>query len=118
MLRRANRLRRQSDFRQLHARGKTIATSAFVVKFSSSRQVVSRIGIVVGSKVSKHATVRNRLRRRIREIARRLLPGLSAGYDIVIIARPTAVRRSFAEINSELSLVSKKLEPARRPISS
>jgi ribonuclease P protein component len=47
------------------------------------------VGIVVGKRTGK-ATVRNRVKRRIREAARTLYPSLPLGHDIIVIARPAA----------------------------
>lgn len=42
-----------------------------------------RIGYVVGRKVAARAVDRNRIRRKLREIARALRPGLG-GYDVIV----------------------------------
>lgn len=48
----------------------------------------TRIAAVVSKKISKHAPVRNRLRRQIYAHMRSLQDALPPGTDIVIIARP------------------------------
>ena len=42
--------------------------------------------------------VRNRVRRRLRQIARDRLDEIGVGYDLLLIARPTAAEASFAEL--------------------
>jgi ribonuclease P protein component len=53
----------------------------------------SRVGIVVGKRTGK-ATIRNRVKRRIREAARTLYPTLPLGQDVVVIAKPAAAEAS------------------------
>ena len=60
-----------------------------------------RLGVVV-PRYGSTAVARNRLRRRLREIARRsVLPGLSA-LDLVVRPRPDAYRSPFEELAEDL----------------
>ena len=45
------------------------------------------------------AVVRNRVRRRLREIARLNMPALKTGWDIVVVARARAVDAAYAELD-------------------
>jgi ribonuclease P protein component len=61
-----------------------------------------RLGLTVSKKVG-NAVVRNRMKRRLRELARIVLPeaGL-AGADHVLIGRQSGVERPFAELRADL----------------
>ena len=61
----------------------------------------SRFGISV-KKVLGGAVVRNRIRRRIREILRRNISEILPGWDIVIHPRTSMTRAAFASIEAEL----------------
>lgn len=61
----------------------------------------ARVGFIVGKRVGG-AVVRNRVRRRLREIMRRKLRSIQPGWDLVIIARPPAAAAPSAELAREL----------------
>jgi len=61
----------------------------------------SRFGISV-KKALGGAVVRNRIRRRIREILRRNISEILPGWDIVIHPRTSMTRAAFASIEAEL----------------
>ena len=61
-----------------------------------------RIGYTVGKKVGG-AVVRNRLKRRFRELVREVLPAAGvAGADHVLIGRPDGIERPFQLLRDEL----------------
>ena len=64
----------------------------------------SRVGITVSKKLG-HAVVRNRVRRRLREIYRLHEDSFCPGWDIVVVARSRAVDAPFDRLTaSYLSL--------------
>jgi ribonuclease P protein component len=65
------------------------------------RRATSRFGISV-KKALGGAVVRNRIRRRIREILRRNRTEIPTGWDIVIHPRSSVARAEFASLEAEL----------------
>jgi ribonuclease P protein component len=61
----------------------------------------NRFGFVVSHRVG-NAVTRNRIKRRLREVTRYWLPNLPEGFDVVIIARPSAADITYHELVAEL----------------
>jgi ribonuclease P protein component len=55
-------------------------------------ELPTRIGISISTKVSKHAVVRNRLKRQISAALYKLLPQILPGWRLVIVVKPTATQ--------------------------
>ena len=102
---RARRITRGIEIGSLFRRGKRSKTASLDVFDSASPASFSRIGWVVP--LHRHNTVeRNRLRRRLREIARlELLPRLDErglAQDVLLRARREAYDVDFAGLREEL----------------
>ena len=69
-----------------------------------------RVGFTVSRKVG-NAVVRNRVRRRLREIAREVIPGQARpDLDYVLVGRQGAIARDFAAMRGELVDALKRLK--------
>ena len=83
------------------------ANSMLVLYARRNRTGKNRVGITVGKKLG-HAVVRNRTRRRLREVYRLNEAQFQAGWDIVVVARTRAVDAPFPQLTrSYLSLAKK-----------
>ncbi len=69
-------------------------------KVSENHLNITRFGISCGLKISKKAVVRNKIKRRLNESLRLVLPEIKKGYDIIIIPTPESVQKTYQEINS------------------
>ena len=83
-------------FRRLyHTSG--VADGLLVLYARKNRPDGNRVGVTVSQKLGK-AHVRNRTRRRIREVYRLNEAECLRGYDSVIVARSRAMEAEFAEL--------------------
>ena len=90
-------LKENHVFRRLYHRGNSAANRYLVFYCRPNGSKQSRLGFTVSTKLG-HAVVRNRVRRRLREIYRLHEAELLPGYDIVIVARSRAMEADFAEL--------------------
>ncbi len=83
-------------FRRLYAT-KGQANGLLVLYARSNRLGVNRVGITAGKKLG-HAVVRNRIRRRLREVYRLNEDKFLPGYDIVVVARARCGTADFRKL--------------------
>ena len=74
-----------------------------------------RYGLTV-TKKNGNAVVRNRIRRRLREAARRVLPEAGkAGFDYVVVARSAALSAPFEGLVGDLQRAVRRLNAPGKP---
>ena len=112
-------LTRRADFLAAN-KGLRVARPGFVLLARPNGGEGKRYGITVTKKIG-NAVVRNRMKRRFRELLRAALPehGL-ADHDHVLIGRDGGVERDFARLGEELEqalvrAAAGKGDPPRRP---
>ena len=105
-------LKKNSDFRRLYSKGKSAVNPYMVVYCRRNRLSENRLGYTVSTKLG-HAVVRNRVRRRLREIYRLNAPCLKSGYDIVIVARSRCVGAKYSDMNEAFIRACDKLSLGR-----
>ena len=85
-------------FRRLyHTSGQ--ADSYLVLYARKNRSAYNRVGITASEKLG-HAVVRNRVRRRLREIYRLNAHKFKPGYDIVVVARSRSVGAPYQKLEA------------------
>ena len=93
-------------FRRLyHSRG--VADGFLVLYARRNRMDQNRVGITVSKKLGK-AHIRNRTRRRIREVYRLNEEKFQPGWDIVVVARSKAVDAPFDKLTGSYLSLAKK----------
>jgi ribonuclease P protein component len=102
---RPGRLPNRQDFLRVQA-GRRCAMPGFVLQAApapADRVLPAiRVGFTVSRRVG-NAVVRNRVRRRLREIARMVIPDQAKpDLDYVLVGRQAALKRDFAIMKGEL----------------
>ena len=83
------------------------ANGYLVLYARKNRTATNRVGITVGKKLGG-AVVRNRVRRRLREVYRLNESRFAPGWDIVVVARSRCVNADFSKLTQAyLSLAEK-----------
>ncbi len=98
---RDDRLRRRSEFDRVYSQGRRAWARGFAVILAPGETGRHRLGLTVGRQVGK-ATVRNRVKRRLRDAFRRNRERIPGCYDIVVQARREAAGMPYAEISEDL----------------
>lgn len=92
--------------RLYHSKG--AADGLLVLYARKNRTECNRVGITVSKKLGK-AHIRNRTRRRIREVYRLNEAKFQPGWDIVVVARSKAVDATFDKLTKSYLTLAKKL---------
>ena len=93
-------------FRRLyHTNG--FADGYLVLYARKNRTDRNRVGITVSKKLG-HAVVRNRIRRRLREVYRLNEDKFQPGWDLVVVARSRAVDAPFPKLTASYLKLAKK----------
>jgi len=111
MLPKINRIKKKKDFEAIFKKGASFKDGLFILRFIKNGSDKNRFGFIVSQKVSKKATVRNKVRRRLTEIIKAKREEIKNGTDLVLIALPGIEKKEFSEIKDKLNnaLIKSKL---------
>ncbi len=84
MLARSYRLRLGRDIENVYRRGKAVGAGNLRIKLTPNGLDLSRAVVVISTKVSKRATIRNRARRQVTALMQEEWQTIRPGYDIVV----------------------------------
>ena len=87
-------------FQRLYRKGNSAVSPNMALYVRKNGREQSRLGLTVSTKVGK-AVVRNRTRRRLREVYRTNEDKRSPGYDIVVVARVRAAHTKYQVLEKE-----------------
>ncbi len=110
MLSKKYRLQKDKDFDLVFKKGRNLGSEFLFLKLRKNDLEISRFGFILSKKISKNATVRNKIKRRLREIIREELSNIKSGFDIVIVAKPTIVQKDYSEIRGVVGRLLRKAE--------
>ena len=105
MLPKVNRLTKKKDFERVFKEGKGFKEDFLILKFIKNDLKISRFGFVVSKNFSKKATLRNKIKRRLRELVKTKLTKIKKGIDGVMIAQPGLGTKDFWEIEEIINKI-------------
>ena len=100
------------EFRRLYAKGRSAVSPTLVLYVRRTKRSRNRVGFTVTVKIGK-AVVRNRVRRRLREIYRLHEAELLPGTDMVVVARGRSTEASYRKLEEDYLSCCRRLELLR-----
>lgn len=101
-MKRRLRLTRQADFDRSIRGGRRLSSASLALFVRDNEVGRLRVGFAVSRRLG-NAVVRNRVKRRLRELVRSVDGDGLSGQDVVIVARPPAADASYEALRKELS---------------
>ena len=90
-------IKENRTFRRIYGKGRSAVTPFLVLYCRRNRLGHNRLGVTVSTKLGC-AVVRNRARRRLREVFRLASPGLKQGWDVVLVARARTAEAPYQRL--------------------
>lgn len=97
----AERLRKRREFLGVYERGDKIQSTYFVLYMLENGRPHHRLGITVSRKIGR-AVVRNRIKRRLREVFRTNKQAIFPHCDLVVNAKRSAARAHNQQIQEDI----------------
>ena len=82
--------------------GRIMGSDFLFFKFFKNNLNTIRVAFIVSKKISQKAVVRNKIKRRLREVFRIYLSNLKTGYDLVFFTKKGIEKKCFGEIQAEV----------------
>ncbi|MDD4570445.1 MAG: ribonuclease P protein component [Tepidanaerobacteraceae bacterium] len=106
-MKKALRLTKNLEFKNVYRAGRRWTSPFFTMYIKKNHLNHSRLGVSVSKKVGK-SVVRNKIKRRVKEIFRINIDSIKKGWDIVISARPAASSLEYKKIEKEMKTLLKR----------
>lgn len=105
------RLKKRKQFVHIAEKGRKLVSSGLILQFiENGKSDHIGLGFTVTKKVG-NAVIRNRVRRRLKEVVRLGLPAFhKTGYDFVIIGRKEALSRPFEALQKDFDTLIKQIK--------
>ena len=109
MLPRINRVTKKKDFEKIFKNSKGFKDDLLLYRAMKNNLDLNRFAFIVSKKVSKKATIRNKLRRRLAEIVADEVKNISpnvqmkAGKDLILTALPGAQKKEFSNLRESVA---------------
>ena len=108
-------LKENYEFRRTYQKGVSAVSPVMVLYCRKNRLGRNRLGLVSSTKLG-HAVVRNRCRRRLREVYRLEKPQLKTGYDIILVARSRTATAPWRELQKQFRRLCRKVDLMKEPV--
>ena len=101
MLAKNNRLKKRKEFSYIYKHGTFSACKILSIIYCKGYKKPSKIGFSVSAKIGD-AVTRNKVKRKMREAVRLIMPKINNNYNYIIVARNGIENCDFAEIQKSI----------------
>lgn len=102
MLKQKNRLRKQKDFDRVFEKNRRIKSTNFQFLIHFRKNLIEpKFGIIVSSKIG-NAVVRNKTKRRLREIIKANITKFPINAEYILITYPQIAKIEFSPLKTEV----------------
>lgn len=109
MLPSQHRLNKKIDIDRVFKRGRTVYAGDLALRFAPNNLKEARFTVVTSLKVSKRATKRNLLKRRLRETVRRdILPNIKQNVDGLLLTKAPLLTLPYVDLKILVAQLFKK----------
>lgn len=95
------RLRNNMEFKKVYNGGKNYWNRNLILYVRKNNMISSRVGYSITKKIG-NSVVRNKVRRRMKEIYRLNFNNIKEGYDLIFIPKKNIVDISYKELESAM----------------
>ena len=106
MLKKINRLKKRKEFAYIYKKGTRIYSPNLTLVKIDSKLPFCKIGFSVNNKIGK-AVIRNKIKRRLREIIKPLIPQIK-NCNLILVAKPNITELDFQQLKNETINLLKK----------
>ena len=110
MLPKSARLKKKKDIEKVLKTGRKFKEDFLILAIIKNHLGKIRFGFIVSQAVSKKATIRNKLKRRLRELIQAKLNKMEKGTDGIILALPGLETKDFWEIETAVNRLFQKAQ--------
>jgi len=103
MLPKINRLKKKKDIERVFKRGKGFKEDFLILKIFRGDIKNPRFAFIVSSKVSKKATLRNKIRRRLSKLVGLRMGRIKENTDFILTAVPGLEEKDFWETDETIN---------------
>lgn len=95
------RIRKNIEFKNIYKLGKNYWNRNLVLYVKKNGLTETRVGYTITKKIG-NAVVRNKMRRRMKEIVRLNFHNIKEGYDLIFIAKRSIVNIPYEELEGSM----------------
>ena len=101
-------IKKNDEYKKIYNKRNSISDYYLVLFVCKNNTKFNRYGFTTAKKIRK-AVIRNKIRRRLKDIVRKYNSNIKTGYDIIVMARLNSVDATYKNLEkSYIKLIKKK----------